>query len=122
MNAANDFSKTNQPTAKELRPGRRSWLLLQLKEFLRDGPGTAGLVILLIFFFVAAFGERLTPYGPNDLQYMDDNTLARAEPPSSRYWFGTTTSGRDVFSQTLSGARVAVVVGFLSAFVTVFRM
>jgi len=93
---------------------------MQFREFLRDRPGTIGLILLLLFFFIAAFGDVLTPYGPNDLQYLPDGSLARAEPPSTRYWFGTTTSGRDVFSQTLSGTRVAVIVGFLSAIMVVF--
>lgn len=107
-------------SAKAFRLGRRSWIAQQFREVLRDRLGMISLVILLIFCFIAAFGDRLTPYGPNDLQYLEDGTLARGELPSARYWFGTTTAGRDVLSQTLSGARVAVVVGFLSAIVTVF--
>jgi peptide/nickel transport system permease protein len=115
-----DHGATKSSTEKQFRPGRHSWLVTQFRVFLHDGPGIVGLVILLLFFFIAAFGEKLTPYGPNDLQYLEDGTLARGEPPSTRYWFGTTTAGRDVFSQTMSGARVAVLVGFLSAIVTVF--
>ncbi len=107
-------------TRKRNRPGRNSWLKMQFREFMRDGPGVVGFIILSVFFFIAAFGDSIAPYGPNDLQYLDDGSLARGEPPSFRYLFGTTTAGRDVFSQTLSGARVAVVVGFLSAIVTVF--
>ncbi len=114
------YDEHMQSTQKDIRVGRRSWVVMQFRELLRDGPGTIGLVVLLFFFFAAAFGDSLVPYDPNDLQYLEDGSLARGEPPSSRYFFGTTTAGRDVFSQTLSGARVAVVVGFLSAIVTVF--
>lgn len=105
---------------KGKRVGRRSWLVMQFREILRDGPGTVGLIVLSFFFFIAIFGDALAPYDPNDLQYLDDGSLARGEPPSARYFLGTTTAGRDVFSQTLAGTRVAVVVGFLSAIVTVF--
>ncbi|MBL8119563.1 MAG: ABC transporter permease [Anaerolineae bacterium] len=123
MNTTNpegNYGEAGRPARKGVHASRRSWLVMQFREILRDGPGTIGLIILLVFFFIAAFGDSLTPYGPNDLQYLEDGSLARGEPPSARYWFGTTTAGRDVFSQTLSGARVAVVVGFLSAIVTVF--
>jgi peptide/nickel transport system permease protein len=116
--AVNDSAKRS--ARDRVKSSRRSWIIMQSREILRDGPGTVGLIILVLFFFLAAFGDRITPYGPNDLQYLEDGTLARGEPPSSRYWFGTTTAGRDVFSQTVSGARVAVIVGFLSAIVTVF--
>jgi peptide/nickel transport system permease protein len=111
---------TQHSAGHRMRAGRRSWLAMQFREVLRDRPGTVGLCILLFFFFIAAFGDRLTPYSPNELQYLENGSLARGEPPSARYWFGTTTAGRDVFSQTMSGARVAVIVGFLSAIVTVF--
>ena len=115
-----DAIRDGKSVRKEVKLSRSSWLIKQFREILNDGPGTVGLVILLVFFFLAAFGNSLTPYGPNDLQYSEDGTLARGMPPSDRYWFGTTTAGRDVFSQVVSGARVAVIVGFLSAIVTVF--
>jgi peptide/nickel transport system permease protein len=109
------------PISAMRRPVRQHWLVNQLLALLLDGPGLLGLIILVIFFLVAAFGLELAPYDPVELQYLEDGTtLARVNPPSSDYWFGTTSHGRDVFSQTLSGARVAVVVGFLSAIATVF--
>ena len=101
-------------------PRRQNWLVSQVRALVADGPGRVGLVMLLIFFILAAFGESLTPHDPIELQYLPDNTLARGQRPSLDYPFGTTTYGRDVFSQTISGARVAVIVGFLSAIMTVF--
>jgi peptide/nickel transport system permease protein len=109
------------PPAVARRPARQHWLVTQVLALLLDGPGLVGLIILTIFFLVAAFGLQLAPYDPTELQYLEDGiSLARVNPPSASFWFGTTSHGRDVFSQTLSGARVAVVVGFLSAVATVF--
>lgn len=103
------------------RPALRdSWWAQQLRTFLMDLPGLAGLVILVLFFLLAALGPRLAPYDPVEIQYLPDGTLARSQPPSPKYWFGTTSRARDVFSQTLASARVAVIVGFLSALATVF--
>ena len=35
------------------------------------------------------------------------------EPPSSEYWFGTTSFGQDVFAQFVYGLRAAFLVGIL---------
>jgi len=40
------------------------------------------------------------------------NPINRLRPPSERFWFGTDQFGRDVFSRTIYGTRVSLVVGF----------
>jgi peptide/nickel transport system permease protein len=101
-------------------PRQQNWLLRQLRGLVSDTPGRLGVAILLFFIFVALFGARLAPYDPIELQYRPDGTLARNHSPSLTYPLGTTAYGRDVFSQIIVGTRVAVIVGFLSAVVTVF--
>ena len=41
--------------------------------------------------------------------------IDRLRPPSERFWFGTDQFGRDVFSRTVYGARVSLIVGFAVA-------
>ena len=41
--------------------------------------------------------------------------INRLRPPSERFWFGTDQFGRDVFSRTVCGARVSLIVGFAVA-------
>jgi len=41
--------------------------------------------------------------------------INRLRPPSERFWFGTDQFGRDVFSRTVWGARVSLIVGFAVA-------
>lgn len=57
----------------------------------------------------AAFGRQLAPYDP--LRYDPRDVLAS---PSARHLLGTDPLGRDVFSQTIGGARISMIVGLLS--------
>jgi peptide/nickel transport system permease protein len=41
--------------------------------------------------------------------------IDRLRPPSERFWFGTDQFGRDVYSRTVYGARVSLIVGFAVA-------
>jgi len=42
----------------------------------------------------------------------------RLRPPSERWWFGTDQFGRDVFSRTIYGARVSLIVGLSVALIS----
>lgn len=65
-----------------------------------------GLVILFAFLVIASFGPSLAPYDAEEF-------LTRPhQPPNAQYWFGSTAEGKDVFSQTLVGARISLLVGF----------
>ena len=64
-----------------------------------------GLVILLFFITLTFIGPLLTDYEP--LDYIGP----AAVPPSSEYWFGTTTFGQDVFTQFVYGLKASFLVG-----------
>lgn len=66
-----------------------------------------GAAIVLLMLLLAIIGPRFSDYGPND--YVGPP----AEPPSSGFWFGTTTFGQDVFAQFVHGLRATFVVGVL---------
>lgn len=86
----------------------------------RDPLGVIGIILLAAFLFVAAFGHRLAPHGGEEEVYGADGRLARLQPPSRQFPLGTTQYAKDVLSQTILGARVAILVGVLSAVTTVF--
>lgn len=66
----------------------------------------AGLLVLLIIMSLAA------PIYAGDPMSMDPFNLL--QPPSSAMWFGTDSLGRDVFARTMFGARISLVVAFVS--------
>ena len=72
-----------------------------------------GLIITLTFIAIALFAPAL-----QDIGWLQDPTEALANPiheaPSTKYWFGTTRQGYDVFSRTLYGTQAALKVVVLA--------
>ena len=77
--------------------------------------GSVGIVIFAIFAFLAIFAPYLRTVDPIKMGTLENVLL----PPSAQFWFGTDRLGRDIWSQTLYGARVALLVGFTAAAATV---
>jgi len=73
-----------------------------------------GLVLLLAMVFLALFAPWLTSYDPTEM-----NVIERLKPASAAHVFGTDAMGRDIFSRTLHGARVSLLVGFCVALLSV---
>ncbi len=84
-------------------PARR----FSLATAIRRNPTIAfGAVLLAALIIVGIFA----PY----IAYADPFKIApvnRLRPPSERWWFGTDQFGRDIFSRTVYGARVSLIVG-----------
>lgn len=73
-----------------------------------------GLVLLLVMVFLAVFAPWLTSHDPTEM-----NVIERLKPASAAHVFGTDAMGRDIFSRTLHGARVSLLVGFCVALLSV---
>ncbi len=69
-----------------------------------------GLVILVALAIVALVGPPLAPHDPESIAI-----ASRAAPPSAVNWLGTDELGRDVFSRSVSGVRVSLLVGVAAA-------
>lgn len=70
-----------------------------------------GLALVLIFLFLAAFGQWLVPY-PEDAAgavHMSQRLL----PPSAEHLFGTDEMGADIFSRVIIGARTSLWIGIV---------
>ncbi len=64
-----------------------------------------GVVLLAGFMICAVFAPLLAPQNPAEL-----HLTSRLLGPSAKYWFGTDELGRDIFSRTLYGARISMLV------------
>jgi peptide/nickel transport system permease protein len=90
-------------TTVEMRPGGL-WL-----AFAHNKLAWIGLVLLTFMVLVAVFAPWLAPHDP-----LEQNIVARLEPPSAEYWLGTDSYGRDVLSRLIYGARISLFVGFVA--------
>lgn len=90
----------------------------------RDNPlGTFGLIVLVTLFMVGTFGPGLSVSLPGGTTIIE---LPRLTPqteselgipnqdPSMDHLFGTDGLGRDMFSRVIYGARISLLVGFIS--------
>jgi len=95
--------------------GTRSLLARQV----RDPWFITGASIYLAFLLIALFADVIAPNPPKDILFLADGRLAAALHPSAEFPLGTTTSGGDIFSQLIHGARSALLVGTSAAVVVV---
>lgn len=95
-----------------VRPHRRTFL-----DFVRQQPlGTIGFAIIIITFAAAIFADYVTPYEPEAVDFMASPALGGGAP-SAEHLLGADAFGRDILSRLIYGARTALSVGFVSAFV-----
>lgn len=78
--------------------------------------GKVGVVIIALFLFIAFAAPLLKTVSP----HQSGNAVEILIPPDGQFWFGTDDLGRDVWSQVIYGSRVSLLIGFISAFATVF--
>lgn len=89
MSSATDASVDNAPAAPAARRARRRVLWWRLAP--------AALLVLLAFA-----GPLIAPYDPRRV------AGPNSQPPSDEHWFGTDSTGLDVFSQLVAAAQLNV--------------
>ena len=99
-----------------VRQAQGTWFRVreQFLRVLKKNPNLLiGLIVLICFSILcgaAQFWERIDPLmlDPDD----------RLQGPNWKHWFGTDNAGRDIYSRTLHGGRVSLMVGFFVAIFT----
>ena len=74
--------------------------------------GFIGISILVFHILLAFLSPFLAPY---DFKAIDPSLMLQA--PSSEYWFGTDSLGRDVFTRTIMGGRTALTITFFGSLI-----
>ena len=97
------------PLAGRTRRGPTRWLRAVARLARRKPLGAVGALIVAALLLMAAFAERIAPYG-----YDDTIRGARMKAPSAAHWLGTDNLSRDMWSRVVYGARVSITVGFLT--------
>lgn len=106
-----DVKVNTAASARAAGPGALRQIWLFTKRLFREKPlGAAGAVICLIFLVCGIFADVLAPYGMNEIKL-----TARLKPPSWDHFFGTDNLGRDLFSRSLYGAQISVIIGLSAA-------
>src|SRR5262245_66196383 len=67
-------------------------------------------MLLLAIVLMATFAPWIARGNPQSL-----SPAMRLRPPSREFWFGTDMYGRDVFTRTIHGSRISLIVGSLVA-------
>jgi len=83
-----------------------------LKTMASKPSGFIGLCILIFHILLAFLSPYLAPY---DYKAIDPSLMLQA--PSSDYWFGTDSLGRDVFTRTIMGGRTALTITFFGSLI-----
>lgn len=84
-----------------------------LKRLLSRQIAVVGGILLVLVTLMGVAAPVLTPYGPNDLAISQ-----RLQAPSSTHPLGTDDLGRDVWSRTVFGTRLSLMVGLSTSLIT----
>ena len=100
-------------TIKEEKPKNTISKVLEVILTMVSRPsGLIGLIILIFHVTLAITSPLYVPY---DYKAIDPSLMLQA--PSSEYWFGTDSLGRDVFTRTILGGRTALTVTFFGSLI-----
>ena len=110
------------PVGRKLIQGR-SPFQLAWERMRRDKAAIASMAVIAVIVLLALLAPVIASWighGPNQ-QFIDigENANGGPVPPSGTFWFGTDSSGRDLFIRVLYGARVSLAVGVLATLISI---
>ncbi len=104
----------------EVKGPSRSLMMDAWYRLVRNKAAVAGMVVVALFFLIAAFAPLLSPHNPLQMNsgkdYLPPSWVEKAsngKAGESDFLLGTDTLGRDVLSRVIYGARVSMIVGIV---------
>ncbi len=103
----------SEATQEKMKLTMKRWRKI-LSQTLHNPMGLTGIVILVFFIAMAAFGPAFAPY---KVDLTKQSSFERLERPSPQHWLGTDDLQQDILSELLYGARTSIIVGIFSAII-----
>lgn len=115
--------ETRPDAADAAIEGRGPWALAW-RRLRKDRVAMASLVVIALVFLMAILAPLIADIAghPPNTQYRDSGALQEnglPVGPSSRFWFGTDSLGRDILVRIAYGARISLLVGVTATLLTV---
>jgi peptide/nickel transport system permease protein len=126
-NAATALAEPTAPVAEgeaaKKIEGKSPWRL-GYERLRRDRAAMISVAVILLIVLVAIFAPVIAAiigHGPNEQFPAPIGVNAQGQPvgPSTTFWMGTDTLGRDVLVRIAYGARISLIVGFVATIITV---
>jgi len=94
---------------KIVKPSISFWkdTWIRLKE---NKLAMVGFIIIIILIIMAIIGPYLNSYS-----YYEQDFTKKNLRPNSEHWFGTDSTGRDLFTRAWYGARISLFIGLMAA-------
>ncbi len=100
--------------------GRSPWVDAR-KRFMRNRASLGGLIVLILIGLLALFGDNLAVWSNEEIDFTVMGQAYDLGRPSieNGHYFGTDDLGRDLYSRTLQGTRVSLMVGIVGSVIAV---
>jgi peptide/nickel transport system permease protein len=127
MNAATALAEPAAPVAEGEAAakieGKSPWRL-GYERLLRDRAAMISVAVIVLIILVAIFAPVIAAvigHGPNEQFPAPIGVNSSGQPvgPSTTFWMGTDTVGRDVLVRIAYGARISLIVGLVATVLTV---
>jgi peptide/nickel transport system permease protein len=110
------------PEGRKIIQGRSPWQLAweRLRTDRAAIVASATIAVIVLFALLAPLIAAWVGHGPNQ-QFIDIGEDENGNPigPNSIFWFGTDSSGRDLFIRVIYGARISLSIGVLATLTSV---
>ncbi|MFN6952132.1 MAG: ABC transporter permease subunit [Albidovulum sp.] len=100
--------------------GRSPWADAR-RRFFRNKAAVAGLVTVILITLLALFGDAVAQWTNEEIDFAVMGQAAQLGQPSiaNGHYFGTDDLGRDLYSRTLQGTRISLMVGIVGSLIAV---
>lgn len=110
------------PVGRKIIQGRSPWQLAweRLRTDRAAIISAVTIAVIILLALLAPLIAHWLQHGPNQ-QFIDIGEDANGNPigPNGTFWFGTDSSGRDLFVRTIYGARISLSIGVLATLVSI---